>query len=168
DAKDVHEIVHHNGFMDSIRRVQEWFTSKMKRESDKAKEKQEKAEQARQDAENGKNNLKTLAMNVSYSLDLRGRVGKSEDAKLADSEWYNKVYDGEIIKTKSGKKPSIGSLISLSVNRAASHKLATLNDEMARINKEREEEEKRKKREQEIAQNTKKIHRKQADNDLEL
>ncbi|WP_190242841.1 hypothetical protein, partial [Apilactobacillus kunkeei] len=26
DAKDVHEIVHHNGFMDSIRRVQEWFT----------------------------------------------------------------------------------------------------------------------------------------------
>lgn len=168
DAKDVHEIVHHNGFVDSIRRVQEWFTAKMKRESDKAKEKQEKAEQARKDAENDKHNIKTLAMNVSYALDLRGNVGKREDAHLDDSEWYGKVYNGEIIKTKSGKKPSMGTLISLSINTATSHRLATLKDEMVRINKEREEEEKRKKHEQEIAQNTKKIHRKQANDDLEL
>lgn len=158
DAKDVHEIVHHNGFIDSIRRVQEWFKAKMKRESDKAKEEQEKAEQARKDVENDKNELKTTAMNFSHALDLRGNIGKPENADLDDFDWYQKVYDGEIVKTKSGASPSMTSLISLSINQATSHKLETFKDEMARIAKEREEEETRKKHEQEIAQNTKEIH----------
>lgn len=153
DAKDVHAIVHRNGFTDAIRRVQEWFTAKMKRESDKAKEEQAKAEQARKDAENDKNDLKTMAMNVSHALDLRGNVGKPEHEHLDDFEWYSKVYDGEIIKTKSGKKPSMGSLISLSINDATKHKLETWKDDMARIAKEHEEEEARKKHAQEIAQN---------------